>query len=93
MMRNWTEVEKNYLIEYHPETRKYYFILHKHHPSGNRVVMYYCPWCGIKLPKELGQEWVDILAKELDIHDLDAEIFAALPKEFRSEEWWQKRGL
>ena len=93
VMHHWAEVQKYYLISYDPEVREYLFILHGYQPSGDYVIMNYCPWCGVQLPKELGEEWCDVLEKELGINDMDRDIFAALPEEFRTEQWWRRRGL
>ena len=55
----------------------------------------YCPWCGTKFLKSLRDEFWDIIFGELKI-DTDAFRFVEdplVPEEFKSEEWWRKRGL
>lgn len=56
--------------------------------------MSYCPWCGSKLPEDLGDTFFDImmemLGEDVDLLDIDTDT---LPKEFQSDEWWKKRGL
>lgn len=54
----------------------------------------YCPWCGKKLPKSLGDEYFDILEKEHGITpELDIQNDPNIPEEFKSDEWWKKRKL
>ena len=55
----------------------------------------YCPWCSKQLPKELRDEYFDILKKE---YHLEPDIFdirdnPSIPEEFKSDEWWKKRSL
>lgn len=57
--------------------------------------IFYCPWCGVKLPGDLRDEWVEILEQE---YRIDNPFFIKmeggdLPKEFLSDEWWKKRNL
>lgn len=76
-------------IEYCP-------ILREYNITGNKgFKMFYCPWCGSILPKRLRDEFFDILEKE---YGIDSDIFEVLhnpklPEEFRTDEWWKKRGL
>ena len=53
--------------------------------------IYYCPWCGTKLPKDLTDELFDILYDELNL--LDGLDDPNLPDEFKTGEWWCKRKL
>ena len=50
----------------------------------------YCPWCGTKLPKDLSDELGKIIFEELELDGFDD---PRLPEEFKSDEWWKKRGL
>lgn len=56
--------------------------------------LFFCPWCGVKLPKSLRHEWINILENEYHINnpmrDEQAEL---IPIEFKTKEWWVKRGL
>ncbi|MFA6065753.1 MAG: hypothetical protein WC707_01070 [Candidatus Babeliaceae bacterium] len=59
-------------------------------PHSVELGIIYCPWCGTKLPKVLHEAYYEILEKEFGITDpQDPNI----PREFKSEEWWVKRGL
>ena len=82
---------KDALIDYDIEDRSYSFILHDD-PDGTRLDMYYCPWCGTKIPKDIRDEWIRILETEFGIKEpyLNRE---KVPKEFLSDEWWKKRRL
>ena len=55
--------------------------------------IWYCPWCGTKLPKELGDEWMDTLYNEYGIQRPNFEDADKVPEEFKSDKWWKKRGL
>ena len=59
----------------------------------NLRVACYCPFCGAKLPKELSDEWFDILEKEYGIDDPHDSQRDKVPAEFWTDEWWKKRGL
>ena len=53
--------------------------------------MVFCPWCGKKLPKDLGDEWFFILEEQ---YNLDVSVDKSkIPEEFKTDEWWKKRGL
>ena len=55
----------------------------------------YCPWCSTKLPKNLREEWFEVLEIEYGIEtDVgEARDRPDIPKEFWTDEWWKKRGL
>lgn len=78
-------------INYDPSYREYYI------ETKDHVVIYvidYCPWCAKKLPKNLTDEWFEILEKEYGVDDPDSkEQQKLVPEEFKTDEWWQKRGL
>lgn len=78
-------------LGYYPICRKYGLIL-KHSPAIQLI--YYCPWCGAKLPKSLGDEFYDILEREYNMSPgFDIQSDPNIPQEFKSDEWWRKRGL
>lgn len=52
-----------------------------------------CPWCGNNLPRDLTDEWFDILEKEYNITDPSDTESHLVPEEFKTDEWWKKRGL
>jgi hypothetical protein len=89
-----------YLVEYMPETRSYSLRFYRGDEfTGLEKELWYCPWCGKKFPKTLGDKWEELLKKE---YNLTINNFfnkngkwdeSRIPEEFRSDEWWKKRGL
>jgi hypothetical protein len=53
--------------------------------------IYYCPWCGSKLPRILADAWFEIL--DATIPDFDGFDDPRIPNEFKTDEWWLARGL
>lgn len=52
----------------------------------SKQCIYYCPWCGKKLPESVADEWFETiwnLGLEPDSPDV--------PKEFLTDEWWKQR--
>ena len=76
---------------YIPKYKEYYI------NTKNPIVIYiisHCPWCGKKLPSNLTDKWFEILEKEYNLDDPDSKEQAKLvPEEFKTDEWWIKRGL
>ena len=55
--------------------------------------MSYCPFCGKQFPKSLRDKWFDELSKILGF-EVDICIDRRkIPKDFKSDIWWKKRGL
>lgn len=84
--------ENRVYIGYQPKYREYFV-----HRKNDKIVvlgLLYCPWCGKKLPKGLRKQWFKILKKEYNLDDpWSDEQEKLVPKEFTTDEWWQKRGL
>jgi hypothetical protein len=81
-------------ISYTSEVREYLIRL----PSDNlfrvdSVTFKYCPWCATALPKSLEQEWGEILENEYGIKEPIWDDADKVPEEFKTDEWWKKRGL
>jgi len=56
--------------------------------------VYFCPYCGTKLPKDLVVERFEILEEEYGItNPYDTKQKKRIPQEFMTDEWWKKRGL
>ena|SRR5438445_9831601 len=81
-------------IGYDPVTRDYFIpLLYKERITALQC-LYYCPWCGKKLPDSLNNTWFEILEKEYNLDDPDSkEQKSLIPEEFKTDEWWKKRGL
>lgn len=79
-------------VKYSPKYREYYIPLKK---SNSIQTLLFCPWCGKELPKDLRDEYDEILEKEynINIDDVVMEKKIRIPKEFKTDEWWKKRGL
>ena len=89
-------------LRYIPYTRSYYMeygTAFKNEETGEIVFgvaepLFYCPWCGIKLPKRLMQEWKTIVKKKFNVTDtLDKDELKKVPEEYMTEAWWKKKGL
>jgi len=85
-----------FLLSYDSKMREYSVRGGKCYKDGNDYagfMLTHCPFCGTKLPKELRDEWFEELTKllgfEVDI-SLDRR---RIPKEFKTDTWWKKRGL
>lgn len=50
----------------------------------------FCPWCGTQFKKELTKELSSIIFDELKLESYNDQRLA---KEFKTDEWWKKRGL
>jgi hypothetical protein len=48
----------------------------------------YCPWCGTKLPTDLGDEWSARLER-MDLEPGDP----CIPEEMQDDRWWKAEGL
>ena len=77
-------------IYYEKDVRGY--LIGMKHGMVSRQQIDFCPWCGKKLPENLMNAWFDILENEYGIEDTVYEK-SKIPKEFRTDEWWKKRGL
>ena len=79
-------------LKYKPIFREYYMPLINN--KGVMYTIYSCPWCGTKLPKDLRDEWFDILENEYKLEPTsDLDNVKGLPEEFRSDQWWKNRNL
>jgi len=63
--------------------------------GGTCQLIKHCPWCGKRFPGGLRDEWFDILKKEYNIEPEPSKLSKSkdIPQEFKSDEWWKKRGL
>jgi hypothetical protein len=85
-------------LVYSADTRSYTITAPKALMKKNELWLGYsvefCPFCGIKLPKDFVHVRTEILEKEFGITDpYDKKQKKLVPKEFKTDEWWKKRGL
>ncbi len=94
----WDYIEDGNM-EYNPILREYLFYIKSNDKSGYQPEYYgsrcvYCPYCGTKLPANLESrdEYYDALEEAVgkEFCDIKEE---EIPEEFKSDEWWKKRGL
>jgi hypothetical protein len=83
-------------LNYQPIFRRY--IIPLRGPRGRSSTafqqIFFCPWCRTKLPESLEETYYEILEKEYGIpQGLDIKNDRRIPKEFKTDEWWKKRGL
>jgi hypothetical protein len=78
-------------FRYIPNMRRY--IVNKNKSGTSFYVITYCPWCGKKLPEDLGDLFTDILITEYQLSRNDIYDNVGIPEEFKIDEWWKKRGL
>ncbi len=76
----------DHLLYYNNVVDEYGIIIHDGGSSYLHIL--YCPFCGTKLPKSKRTSYFDLL-EGLKINPWDNHI----PEEFKSDEWWKKRGL
>jgi hypothetical protein len=60
---------------------------------GPYTPMIYCLWCGRQLEPSLRDLWAKLLQKEHNIAKPFKTPITQLPKSFRTDEWWKRRGL
>ncbi len=78
-------------LVYYPHLREYNILLKD---SGGLQGIDYCPWCGQCLPKDLRDEFFNIFFDELHLKRAENLLETpGLPEEFKTDEWWKKRGL
>ena len=62
--------------------------------KGISVEFDWCPWSGRPLPGGLRDQLFDIIENELGLSDFSVlSPISDLPEEYRSDEWWRKRGI
>ena len=81
-------VNKEFIINYEDFVRNYNL-----QGKGKVYALSFCPFCGGNLGSRLNSEYFDILEKEYGIEYPDFTNFTNVPEEFKTDEWWRKRGL
>jgi hypothetical protein len=87
--------KRGQVVMYDPSVREYSVCVINQRNAISPIN--YCPYCGKKLPSELGDDWIEVIKSEFGkdfFCEDDAEWFEKeLPPEFKTDEWWKKRGL
>ncbi|WP_162924948.1 DUF6980 family protein [Mycetocola zhujimingii] len=83
-------------IHYYAPERQYAITVFNGPPDGEGPhpiqLLFYCPWCGAKLPMELGDQWHEDLGALLgEDFLLLLDVEGAIPAAYESDEWWQGR--
>ena len=63
-----------------------------HDGGSSYISIQYCPFCGTKFRPSKRDQYFDILETELKISSEDISE-GRIPEEFKTDEWWKKRGL
>ena len=82
-MQRMIDEEKS--IVFIPEFREYGVPIRD--GGSSFLQMEYCPWCGVKLPASLREEYFDLLERSGISYPCPK---GKLPKAMRSEKWWQE---
>ena len=83
--------EEPFSIAYEEYLREYFLTCYRSKYRKYRKI-FYCGFCGKKLPKNLKKEWKFLLEKEFRIEDIVKE-WGKIPEKFKTDEWWKKRDL
>ena len=76
-------------LHYYPKTRSYLLDIINDYAMALAI---YCPWCGAEFPKSLAEQWHVILETEYGIDPDYKKNEKKIPAEFKTDEWWKKRG-
>lgn len=73
------------LIRYIPKFDEYGIIIRD--GGTSTIGIFFCPWCGIKLPESKRDLWFDTL-EELGFDDPSEQ---AIPVQYESSEWYKEK--
>ena len=76
-------------LYYNEKFREYWM---RDDKSTSGIVANFCFHCGAQLPDSVRKLWYNILETEYKLEYPDRDL-RKVPKDFRSEIWWKKRGL
>jgi hypothetical protein len=75
------------VILYTPKWRSFGLVIGG--DPDDQFILRYCPFCCKKLPEDLVDAHFDAIRDE----NGDGRPLDPLPEEFKTDEWWKKRGL
>jgi len=76
---------ENGVVEYDPRFDEYSVAIPGLESGGQCI--YFCPWCGVKLPPSARDQWFDEL-ETMGLDPLEDEI----PVEYQNGTWRERRG-
>ena len=71
------------LITYSPKFDEYGLIVHDGGTSS--ISIYYCPWCGQKLPESRRDAWFEALER-IGIYDIENQ---EIPEKYKGAKWYK----
>lgn len=83
-----SHINTSVAIKYIPKFNEYGILIQDGGTSFQEI--YYCPWCGKKLPNSLRERWFEIVFDELGFDEADD---PDVPGEMTTDEWWRKGKL
>lgn len=102
-------LDKDQNLGYSTNTDIHYSSILREYYINDRQSVFFCPWCGTKLPVSLRQEYCEELLKNHNIKinlylpstgkfdriksDLELCNDPKIPAEFKTDRWWKKLGL
>jgi hypothetical protein len=94
MMELVVKDNSNEILIYYQQTRSYRIIDRCGDKEKKSYVSFkYCPWCARRMPSDLTQVRLEILARDYAILDPAGKDRERIPKEFLSDKWWKARNL
>jgi len=63
-----------------------------HDGGSSYIEIAFCPFCGHRFNESKRYKFFELLENELHYGDLEISN-GDIPEEFKSDEWWRKRGL
>lgn len=80
-------------FKYHPKYRAVCaYCKNEREYTYEQFCMGYCPFCGERLPSHLYYEYANVLEQSVGKEYCDI-TEDEIPEEFKTDEWWKKRGL
>ncbi len=90
-------------IQYEPEKRRFKILNYSsaallHDKERKKRVLgyhiFYCPWCGKKMPSSLAKEWTAEVKTKFEVKDIFSEKeLEKISEDFKTEKWWRKKYL
>ena len=89
-----TSVERKEIVYIPIRGSFWFYFKHDYEDSYGLYHLGYCPWCGQKLPDDRlkGDVYYDLLERIVGKEYCDI-MEDEIPEEFKTDEWWKKRGL